>query len=121
MTPIRSEKVESTEVEDSNLAAVSEVEAGIRDFVRNDVAYLRRPAQGTPSSADTAEKTAGINNPPVKPCITRKISSTAKLPLKAQPTDAMVKRLTAVTNSQRNDSTLVSKPVSGIAITSAIR
>ena len=38
---IRSEKIESTE-EDSNLAAVSEVEAGIRDFVRNDVAYLRR-------------------------------------------------------------------------------
>src|ERR1700761_8088668 len=39
---IRSEKLESTEV-DSNLAAVSEVEAGIRDFVRNDIAYLRRP------------------------------------------------------------------------------
>jgi hypothetical protein len=47
---IRSEKVESTEV-DSNLAAVSEVEAGIRDFVRNDVAYLRRPAPGMPSSS----------------------------------------------------------------------
>ena len=42
---IRSEKIESTDVEvDSNLAAVSEVEAGIRDFVRNDIAYLRRPA-----------------------------------------------------------------------------
>ena len=40
-----SEKVESIE-SDSNLAAVSEVEAGIRDFVRNDVAYLRRPAAG---------------------------------------------------------------------------
>jgi hypothetical protein len=39
---IRSEQVESTEV-DTNLAAVSEVEAGIRDFVRNDIAYLRRP------------------------------------------------------------------------------
>jgi len=47
---IRSEKVESTEV-DSNLAAVSEVEAGIRDFVRNDVAYLRRPATGAVSSS----------------------------------------------------------------------
>jgi hypothetical protein len=53
MNAIRSEKVESTE-EDSNLAAVSEVEAGIRDFVRNDVAYLRRPAVGAvSSSADT--------------------------------------------------------------------
>jgi hypothetical protein len=52
----RSEKTESTstEVVDSNLAAVSEVEAGIRDFVRNDVAYLRRPA--TPGVASgTAE------------------------------------------------------------------
>jgi hypothetical protein len=28
--------------EDNNLAAVSQVEAGIRDFVRNDIAYLRR-------------------------------------------------------------------------------
>ena len=43
MNAIRSEKIESSE-EDSNLAAVSEVEAGIRDFVRNDIAYLRRPA-----------------------------------------------------------------------------
>src|SRR6185312_12586495 len=48
---IRSEQVESTEeVVDSNLAAVSEVEAGIRDFVRNDIAYLRRPM-----SLNTAE------------------------------------------------------------------
>jgi hypothetical protein len=53
MNAIRSEKVESTE-EDSNLAAVSEVEAGIRDFVRNDVAYLRRPAPGMPDSTETA-------------------------------------------------------------------
>lgn len=49
---IRSEKIESTDV-DSNLAAVSEVEAGIRDFVRNDIAYLRRPAQGIQSSGET--------------------------------------------------------------------
>src|SRR4051794_5434000 len=63
MTAIRSEKVESTE-EDSNLAAVSEVEAGIRDFVRNDVAYLRRPP-GTPATTDTAlepNTEATVNN-----------------------------------------------------------
>jgi hypothetical protein len=48
---IRSDKIESTEV-DSNLAAVTEVEAGIRDFVRNDIAYLRRPAPGIQSSGD---------------------------------------------------------------------
>ena len=46
MSAIRSERVESGEVEDPNIAAVSEVEAGIRDFVRNDVAYLRRPPHG---------------------------------------------------------------------------
>ena len=46
MSAIRSERVESSEVEDPNIAAVSEVEAGIRDFVRNDVAYLRRPPHG---------------------------------------------------------------------------
>ena len=61
---VRSEKVELTE-EDPNLAAVSEVEAGIRDFVRNDVAYLRRPAPNTPGSAETAPEQsteATVNN-----------------------------------------------------------
>jgi len=44
MSVIRPEKIEGTETEgDGNFAAASEVEAGIRDFVRNDVAYLRRP------------------------------------------------------------------------------
>lgn len=38
-------KIEAAE-EDTNLAAVSDVEAGIRDFVRNDIAYLRRPTPG---------------------------------------------------------------------------
>jgi hypothetical protein len=65
MTAIRSEKAEST-VEDSNLAAASEVEAGIRDFVRNDVAYLRRPGgPGTPSSTEAAAESsaeAAVNN-----------------------------------------------------------
>jgi hypothetical protein len=41
---IRSEQMESTEADsDNNLDAASEVEAGIREFVRNDIAYLRRP------------------------------------------------------------------------------
>ncbi|MBM7485393.1 hypothetical protein ABIB75_006102 [Bradyrhizobium sp. GM2.2] len=46
MNAMRPEKTEATETEtiDTNLAAVTEVEAGIRDFVRNDIAYLRRPA-----------------------------------------------------------------------------
>ena len=45
------DSTENTEVDD-NLAAVSEVEAGIRDFVRNDIAYLRRPAAGATTTTD---------------------------------------------------------------------
>ena len=63
MSILRSEKSESTEGEvDTNLAAVTEVEAGIRDFVRNDIAYLRRPAAGgtEPALDQTAEST--VNN-----------------------------------------------------------
>ena len=41
---IRPEQIDETPEVDNDLAAVSEVEAGIRDFVRNDIAYLRRPA-----------------------------------------------------------------------------
>jgi len=47
------EKTEATET-DENLAAVSDVEAGIRDFVRNDVAYLRRPGAGMATSNEPA-------------------------------------------------------------------
>lgn len=48
--------------EDKNLAAVTEVEAGIRDFVRKDVAYLRRtPAQGPDAPAD-ASADAAVSN-----------------------------------------------------------
>ncbi len=55
MNVIRSEKIESNvDEEDSDFAAVSEVEAGIRDFVRNDVAYLRRPAPGAAASTDAS-------------------------------------------------------------------
>ena len=55
--------VESVE-QDSNLAAVSEVEAGIRDFVRNDVAYLRRPVPGQPNPDAPLENNteATVNN-----------------------------------------------------------
>lgn len=51
--------------EDKNLAAVSDVEAGIRDFVRKDIAYLRRPAAtlNADTSADSlAEATVSNVN-----------------------------------------------------------
>ena len=65
MTAIPSEKIESSATEaDTNLAAVSEVEAGIRDFVRNDIAYLRRPAPDAPSTEAKQELNteATVNN-----------------------------------------------------------
>jgi hypothetical protein len=54
MNALQAEKPEMDE--EANLAAVSEVEAGIRDFVRKDIAYLRRPAAEAPadSLADAA-------------------------------------------------------------------
>ena len=60
----RTEQAESTEdVVDSNLAAVSEVEAGIRDFVRNDIAYLRRPPAGATETVPLdASAEATVNN-----------------------------------------------------------
>jgi len=45
------EKIDLTE-EQSNLVAVSDVEAGIRDFVRNDVANLRRSSSEPPVNLD---------------------------------------------------------------------
>jgi hypothetical protein len=59
MNAIPAEKSELTD-EDKNLAAVTDVEAGIRDFVRKDVAYLRRPAAtpGTETPADTSADAA---------------------------------------------------------------
>jgi len=64
MNTLRSEKPETTETEEvDNLDAVSEVEAGIRDFVRNDIAYLRRPASQSstePTLEPSAEAT--VNN-----------------------------------------------------------
>src|SRR5258706_16088976 len=67
MSAIRSEKIESSEVEDPNIAAVTEVEAGIRDFVRNDVAYLRRPvvhgaAADTPLEPNTEATVNNVNS-----------------------------------------------------------
>ena len=64
MNGIRPEKLESIETAmDGDLAAVSEVEAGIRDFVRNDIAYLRRPPSLTePEPAMDPGAEATVNN-----------------------------------------------------------
>jgi hypothetical protein len=45
----RAEEIE--EAVDVDNAAVSQVEDGIREFVRNDIAYLRRPQVASPDTA----------------------------------------------------------------------
>jgi hypothetical protein len=56
---VRTEKIEGAEAEaDGNFSAASEVEAGIRDFVRNDIAYLRRPVMGTTPDQPQAQPPA---------------------------------------------------------------
>jgi len=58
----RSEQVETIDP-DSNLTAVSEVEEGIREFVRNDIAYLRRPTVPSPETAPAdPQAEATVNN-----------------------------------------------------------
>ena len=59
---IRSEEIEATEEGDNNLAAVTEVEAGIRDFVRNDIAYLRRPPIAAEAAPLDPSAEATVNN-----------------------------------------------------------
>ena len=61
---IRSEDIEANTEVDGDLAAVTEVEAGIRDFVRNDIAYLRRPSVPSPETTVPLDATAEatVNN-----------------------------------------------------------
>lgn len=68
MSIIRSEKPEIEVEEDRSIDTVSEVENDIREFVRNDVAYLRRPggvaaAAAAASTADASEQAvANVNS-----------------------------------------------------------
>src|SRR6266403_1303279 len=90
MNVIRPEKIDSID-EDENLAAVTEVEAGIRDFVRNDVAYLRRPTPGILGSTEAAlepNTEATVNN--VNSLIQREISGYAQLSQAAMKSTRMI-------------------------------
>jgi hypothetical protein len=60
MSVIRSEKPAEVEIEeDRSIATVSEVENDIREFVRNDVAYLRRPGATPALGTSPATSTTG--------------------------------------------------------------
>jgi hypothetical protein len=61
MSVLRSEKLEPLEP-DMDGSAASEVEAGIREFVRNDVAYLRRPGTHSAEPALEPGAEAAVNN-----------------------------------------------------------
>jgi hypothetical protein len=51
---------EKVEMLEDDLAAVTEVEAGIREFVRNDIAYLRRP--GVTALNEAVDSDAAVTN-----------------------------------------------------------
>jgi len=60
---IRSEHIEPVEPEVDADHAASDVEEGIREFVRNDVAYLRRPvAVSAPEATLDPNAEATVNN-----------------------------------------------------------
>ena len=59
---IRPEQTDESPEVEGDLAAVSEVEAGIREFVRNDIAYLRRLAMTTETTPLDATAEATVNN-----------------------------------------------------------
>ena len=59
----RAEQIEETVDIDEDHHAASEVEDGIREFVRNDIAYLRRPQVASPETAPIdANSEATVNN-----------------------------------------------------------
>ena len=59
----RAEQIEETIDLDETHSAVSQVEEGIREFVRNDIAYLRRPPIPSPETAPIDPNTeATVNN-----------------------------------------------------------
>ena len=60
----RAEQIEETVDIDEAHDAASEVEEGIRDFVRKDIAYLRRPPIPSPETAPVADANAEatVNN-----------------------------------------------------------
>ncbi len=82
---------------------------------------VARSCRSTGNSRKTAENTVGISTPPAKPWTIRQAISVAKPLLAAQPIEARVKRLMAMRKSRLMPSTRMKRPVSGMAITSAIK
>jgi hypothetical protein len=110
MNAIRSEKSELP-TEDSNLDAVTEVEAGIRDFVRNDVAYLRRPGV---SFAPTGE------TPPLDPAAEATVSNVNSLIQRVAGSslteiENLISELEALRDLLHNEGQRVQREIAGYA------
>jgi hypothetical protein len=111
MNVIRPDKIEGVEA-DANLDAVTEVEAGIRDFVRNDVAYLRRPVPGLLGSAETP--------PPLEPGNEATVNSVNSLIQRVAGTslaeiENLVSELEALRDLLHSEGQRVQREISGYA------
>jgi hypothetical protein len=111
MNVIRPDKIEGVEA-DANLDAVTEVEAGIRDFVRNDVAYLRRPVPGLLGNAETP--------PPLEPGNEATVNSVNSLIQRVAGTslaeiENLVSELEALRDLLHSEGQRVQREISGYA------
>ncbi len=106
MNAIPSEKIElETAEQNQDLDAVTEVEAGIREFVRNDVAYLRRPGQT--SLGDLPENDTTVKN--VNSLIQRVAGQSIG------EIDHVIGELTRVRDMLRSEGERVQREISGYA------
>lgn len=109
MNATRPEQTEPLESE-TNLAAVTEVEAGIRDFVRNDIAYLRRPGGGASPAAEvppdaTAEATVNSVN-----SLIQRVAGTSLGEI-----ENLISELEALRNLLHNEGQRVQREIAGYA------
>jgi hypothetical protein len=102
------EKIELPD-EETNLAAVTEVEAGIRDFVRNDIAYLRRPANGLVGSDTPLEATAEATVSSVNSLIQR-VAGTSLTEI-----ENLISELESVRDLLHNEGQRVQREIAGYA------
>ena len=112
MNVIRPEKIEAIDV-DENIDAVTEVEAGIRDFVRNDVAYLRRPAPGMLGT--TATETTAL-----EPCTEATVNNVNSLIQRVAGTslteiENLIAELEALRDLLHSEGQRVQREISGYA------
>ncbi|HWW48905.1 MAG TPA: hypothetical protein VNZ94_13790 [Xanthobacteraceae bacterium] len=113
-TTTRTDQPEKPE-EDPNMTAVSEVEAGIRDFVRNDIAYLRRP-----TTAGGAAPAAGDASLPQDPTAEATVSNLNSLIQRVAGTslteiENLITELETIRNMLHEEGQRVQREIAGYA------